>query len=161
MIRKPYLAMAPVILLAACGTGTDPEDTLETVRLTEKAQLDAIAADDADGVMRHYEDDTELVLPGASPAKGPDAIRPAIEALLADPGLTMELEPGAGWAASSGDMAVTNSTIRYTTGAGQGGGQTTIPVANQKVWRRASGATWKIVADHNTVLPGTEVALAE
>jgi len=161
MTYKRYLlAAAPAVLLAGCGTGADPEDTLETVRLTEKAQQDAIAADDADGVMRHYEGDTELVLPGAAPVRGPDAIRPAIEALLADSGLKLDVTPGAGWAASSGDLAITSSNIQYTT-ADASGAEVTVPVVNQKVWRRASGATWKIVADHNTVVPQNSVVSAE
>lgn len=154
MIFKPCLAAAPLVLLAACGTGADPEDTLRTVRLTEKAELDAIAAHDLDGVMRHYEDDAVLVSPNGAPAQGTAAIRVAFEAMLADPGLSLELSPGPGWAASSGDLAVTTATIRFTTGDGEAGAPTTLSVANQTTWRRASGATWKIVADHNAALPG-------
>src|SRR5689334_11916594 len=99
-----YLALAPLALLAACGTGADPEATLDTVRLTEQAEVEAIAADDLDGVMRNYADDAVLVSPNSAPAKGSAAIRAAFETMLADPSLAFELTPGPGWAAASGDL---------------------------------------------------------
>lgn len=154
MSCKGLWVAAPLALLAACGTDVDPEDTLQTVRLTEKAELDAIAADDLDGVMRNYEDDAVLVSPNSAPAEGAAAIRAAFEAMLADPSLTLEHTPGPGWAAASGDLAVTTATIRFTTSDEETGAPTTLLVANQTTWRRASGATWKIVADYNAALPG-------
>lgn len=161
MTCKRYLAAVPLVLLAACGTNVDPEDTLQTVRLTEKSELDAIAADDLDGVMRKYEDEAVLVSPNGAPAVGAAAIRAAFEAMLADPSLQVELEPGPAWAAASGDLAVTTATIRFTTSDEETGAPTTLSVANQTTWRRASGATWKIVADYNAALPGPPGAAAD
>ena len=41
MKHIPILALAPVALLAACGS-SDPEQVLETVRATEQAQIQAL-----------------------------------------------------------------------------------------------------------------------
>lgn len=148
---KRYLMLMPAALLAACGV--DPNDTLATVRLTEKSEMDAIAADDLDGLMRKYQDDAVLVSPNGASAVGIAAIRAAFAEVLADPGLKMELQPGPAWAAESGDLAVTTATIRFTTSE-EATGAAAMTVANQTTWRRDSGATWKIVANHNTALPG-------
>ena len=43
--RKPFPASAPLmIFLGACGQSADPETVLETVRATERAQMEAIAS---------------------------------------------------------------------------------------------------------------------
>lgn len=154
MAFKRYWVALPLALLAACGTGVDPEDTLQTVRLTEKAEFDAIAADDLDGIMRNYEDDAVLVSPNGAPSEGAAAIRAAFAEMLADPSLKVELTPGPGWAASSGDLAVTTATLRFIRNDEETGAPSTLSVANQTTWRRASGAAWKIVADYNAALPG-------
>ena len=39
-MRAPFLALAPLALLAGCGSA-DPAAVLETVHATEKAQLEA------------------------------------------------------------------------------------------------------------------------
>ena len=148
-----YLMLAPMALLAACGTGGDPEATLDTVRLTEQAEVEAIASDDLDGVMRNYADDAVLVSPNAAPAKGAAAIRAAFEAMLADESLAVELTPGPGWAAASGELAVTTATIRFTSTEEGADAPTTMTVANQTTWRKADGAPWQIVADYNAALP--------
>jgi uncharacterized protein (TIGR02246 family) len=155
-----FLALAPLALLAACGTGADPEATLDTVRLTEQAEVEAIAADDLDGVMRNYADDAVLVSPNSAPAKGSAAIRAAFETMLADPSLAFELTPGPGWAAASGDLAVTTSTIRFTFTEAGADAPTTATVANQTTWRKADGAPWQIVADYNAAVPGPPEAAA-
>ena len=83
-MRIRYLALAPLVLLAACGTSADPEATLDTVRLVEQAEIEAIRSDDLDGVMRNYAEDAVLVSPNAAPAEGAAAIRAAFETMLAD-----------------------------------------------------------------------------
>lgn len=155
-MRSPLLALAPLALLAACGQSADPEATLDTVRATEQAQLEAIAAKDLRGAVRVYEDDAVMVTPGGAPVSGAAAIGTAFEGLLADPNLKLEVTPGPGWAAGSGDLAVTTFTARFTATDPASGQPVTVPVANQTVWRKAEGAPWKIVSDQNVALPAGE-----
>jgi len=148
-----YLTLAPLVLLAACGTSADPGATLDTVRMTEQAEVEAIASDDIDGVMRVYAEDAVLVSPNAAPAKGATAIRAAFTEMLADPSLAVELTPGPGWAATSGDLAVTTATLRFASTPEGADAPTTMTVANTTTWRKANGAPWQIVADYNAAVP--------
>lgn len=152
-MRSPLLALAPLALLCACGQSADPAATLDTVRATERAQLEAIAAKDLRGAVRVYADDAVMVSPGRAPASGAAAIGAAFEGLLADPNLALEIVPGTAWAAGSGDLAVTTFTANFTATDPASGRPVTVPVANQTVWRKAEGAPWKIVSDHNVALP--------
>jgi len=160
MTHGRYLAIAPLVLLGACGTGADPDDVLQTVRLVEQAELDAIAADDVNGVVRNYNENAVLVAPGSAPATGTAAIRSAFEGMLADPNLAVELTPGPGWAATSGDLAVTTATLRMTTTDQASGQKVSQSMSNQTVWQKADGAPWQIVADYNAALPEAAPAAA-
>lgn len=151
MNRALALAPAALLLTAGCGQSVDPEAALDTVRMTEEAYLQAIAADDIDGVMRNYEPTALAFAPGGPPVTGKDAIRAEFSRLLADPNLALELTQGPGWAAESGDLAVTTLTGRYTVSDARGN-PVTVPVAYQTVWRKANGAPWLIAADQGTLL---------
>jgi uncharacterized protein (TIGR02246 family) len=152
-MRIRCLALAPLVLVAACGTSADPAATLDTVRLVEQAEIEAIRSDDLDGVLRNYAEDAVLVSPNSAPAAGAAAIRTAFEQMLADPSLEIELTPGPGWAAASGEMAVTTATMRFTSTEEGADAPTTLTVANQTTWRKADGAPWQIVADYNAAVP--------
>lgn len=153
-MTKPALFLAAVsfFTLSACGTSVDPAEALDAVRLTEKAHHDAIAAKDLDGVKRKYADNATLMLPDTAPASGRDAVGATYEAWFADPNFAIDLTEGPGWAASSGDLAVTTYTAQVTM-TDESGRAVTVPVANQTVWRRADGAPWQIVSDFNAELP--------
>lgn len=148
-----YPALAPLtLLLAACGSSTDPDTTIATVRATEQAQLESIVADDLRGAVRIYADDATRVAPGSDPLSGPDAIGGMFETLLADPNFAIETTPGPAFAATSGELAVTTSTVRITSTDPVSGEAVTVPVANQTVWRKPTGLSWQIVSDYNVAL---------
>lgn len=154
MTHSRYWALAPLVLLGACGTSIDPDTSIEAVRATETASLESIASKDLGGVTRHYDEKAVLVFPNSAPAEGTEAISRAFEAMLADPNLSVKLTPGPAWAASSGDLAVTTATINLTSTQPGAAAPTTVNLANQTTWHRAEGSTWKIVADYNAALPG-------
>ena len=161
MKRVPILAsMSLALLLAACGSA-DAEEVLETVRATEQAQLQAIAAKDLRGAVRNYADGAVLVSPGTAPAQGGEAIAAAFEDLLADPNLKIEITPGPAWASESGDLAVTTATGRYTTTEPGSERPAELTVSNQTVWRRNSGEPWRIVSDYNVALPSEKLEGAD
>lgn len=139
-----YLMIAPLALLAACGS--DPEAVLQTVRMTEQTMLQAVASDDIDGVMRNFEDQAVIAGVGGSAGTGKAAVRRTFKQLLAEPGVTIELTPELAWTAESGELAVTTATMRYTH---QVRGDLHIErMRNQTVWRRDDGVGWKIASFH-------------
>jgi ketosteroid isomerase-like protein len=161
MLHVRYLAAAPLaLLLGACGSSADPDSVIETVRATEQAQLQAIAARDLRGAVRNYEDGAVLVTPGVPPAEGGAAIAAAFEGMLADPNLKIAVTPGPAWVSASGDLAVTTSTARYTTSEPGSERPVELAVGNQTVWRKPTGKPWMIVSDYNVELPEPDAAAA-
>lgn len=154
MTRVPFLALAPLALLAACGSSVDPDAVLETVRATEQAQLQALAAKDLRGAVRNYAEDAIVVTPGRAPAADGEAIAAAFDELLTDPNFKIEVTPGPGWASGSGDLAVTTSTGRITTTDAASGEPVTVAIGNQTVWRKPTSKPWTIVSEYNVALPG-------
>jgi len=154
MNRISCLALAPLLLVAACGPAADGESVTETLRLTEQAQLEAIAAKDVDGVMKLYEEDAVVVVPNTRPVSGATAIRAYFEDMVSDPNLTIRATPGSSWTASAGDLAVTTYSATFTHTDPVSGERRTVPMNNQTVWTKATGSTWKIASDYNVILPG-------
>lgn len=161
MKRLSCLALSPLVLLAACGASADPAEVKETLRLTEKAHLDAIAARDVNGIMKLYEEDAVVVVPATEPVSGSKAIRAYYDGMVADPNLAIQTEPGESWVSAAGDLAVTtyDATFTYTDAAS--GERRTVPMNNKTVWTKATGSTWMIVSDYNVVLPDAGEAAGE
>ena len=151
-VRMTILALAALPLLAACGSA-NPDEVLGTVRDTEQAQMQAVAAKDVRGATRNYDEAAEVLAPGGASVHGVAAIESEYGRLLADPAFGITMKPGTGWAAESGEFAVTTATGTVTTTDAARGKPVTVPIANQTVWRKASGIGWKIVSEHNTALP--------
>ena len=151
-MRARTLALAALPLLAACGSA-DPREVLDTVRATEQSQLQAMAAKDLRGATRNYDSTAVMLTPGGSSVSGTEAIEQQYGALLADPNFAIAMKPGEGWAAESGELATTTATGTVTTTDAASGEPVTRPIVNQTVWRRADGVGWKIVSEHNAVLP--------
>jgi len=147
------LALAPLAFLAACGPSVDADDVSETLRLTEQAHLDAIAAEDVDGIMKLYEEDAVVMVPGEGPVSGTSAIRAYFERMVADPNLTIQTTPGASWTGAAGDLAVTTYTASFTHSDPESGERRTVPMNNQTVWTKDTGSSWKIASDYNLALP--------
>jgi uncharacterized protein (TIGR02246 family) len=141
------------MLVAGCGQSADGEAVTETIRLTEAAHLEAVAAKDVEGVARLYDADAVVVVPESDPIRGQDAIRAYYQTMLADPNVQIEPTAGPSWTASSGDLAVTTYTADFTHTDPATGEKRTVPMNNQTVWYRARGASWTIVSDTNVVLP--------
>ena len=163
IVRARYLALVALPLLVACGSA-NPDEVLGTVRATEQSQLEAVAAKDLRGAIRNYDPDAVLLAPDGAPVTGAAAIEDEYEALLADPNFKITMEPGAGWASASGELAVTTASGTVTLTDAESGAPVTLPIANQTVWRREDGVGWKIVSEHNSALPsasaGAEAAPA-
>ena len=93
-MRASTLTLALLPLLAACGSA-NPDEVIDTVRATEQAQMQAIAADDLRGATRNYETGAEvLVLPNYTD----DSIAQATQAR--ELGLDQPIIGGDGWIVS-------------------------------------------------------------
>lgn len=150
-MRFKLLALVALPFLAACGSA-DTGEVLETVRATEQAQIQAIAAKDLRGATRNYDAAAVVVAPDGVAVSGSAALESEYGKLLADPNFAIAMEPGEGWAAESGELAVTTAKGSVTT-TDASGAPVTVPISNQTVWRRQDGVGWKIVSEHNTALP--------
>jgi ketosteroid isomerase-like protein len=151
-VRMTILALAALPLLAACGAA-NPDEVLGTVRDTEQAQMQAVAAKDLRGATRNYDAEAVVLAPDGASVSGAAAIEAEYGKLLADPAFSIAMKPGTGWAAESGELAVTTATGTMTTTDAASGEPVTAPIANQTVWRKQDGIGWKIVSEHNTALP--------
>lgn len=162
MKKLTFAALAPMLLLAACGGG-DPAESVEAIRHTELGQLDSIASKDIVGIARLYRDDARLVKPDGTVLEGGVAIVEEYGALLEDPNFAITMEPAGGWASSDGELAVVTSNIQFTTTDPATGEAVTLPLDSQTVWHRENGATWKIVSAYNVARSPapTEEAAAE
>ena len=151
-------AVLPLALLAACGGGANPDEVVETVRLTEQAQLQSIESGDVVGIARLYADDAVLVKPDGSVLEGGAAIAEEYGTLLADPYFALTIEPTGGWASAADDMAVLTSRVAFTTSHAETGEPVTTDMNSQTVWTKASGGTWMIRSAYNVAQPVSEVA---
>ncbi len=149
-MKKLHLAaaLAPVLLLAACGGG-DPDEAISAIRHTEQAQLESISSKDLVGIARLYRDDARLVRPDGSVLEGGAAIADAYGDLLEDPNFSIAMEPVSGWASSDGELAVVTSDVAFTTTDPATGEAQTIPLDSQTVWHRETGGTWQIISAYN------------
>jgi uncharacterized protein (TIGR02246 family) len=84
------------------------------IRDIEAAWTKDAAARDADKCAAHYADDAVLMIPGAPPAKGKEALLAAWKGMLADPGLKINFSADRIELSSSGDMATTKGSYTMT-----------------------------------------------
>lgn len=160
MKKLTLAALAPALLLTACGGGGDPEETIAAIRHNETAQLQSIESGDLVGIARLYDDNAVLVRPDGTTLDGGAAIANAYGDLLEDPNFALSSEPVDGWASASDDLAVVTSSVDFTVTDPETGEAVTMPLISQTVWERAPGASWKIVSAYN-VERAVEAAPAE
>lgn len=149
MKKFQLAALAPVLLLAACGGGGNPEESVAAIRHTELSQLQSIQSGDLVGIARLYADDAVLVRPDGTTLTGGAAIADAYGDLLEDPNFALASEPVSGWAAGSDDLAIVTSNVAFTTSDPETGEAMTVPLSSQTVWQRAAGSSWKIISVYN------------
>ena len=148
MKKITLTALAPVLLLTACGGG-DPAESVAAIRQTEISQLQSIESGDLVGIARLYADEAVLVRPDGTVFNGGAAIADAYGDLLEDPNFALTIEPLDGWASSADDLAVVTSNVDFTTTDPETGEAVTTPLISQTVWQRAAGSSWSIISAHN------------
>lgn len=149
MAKRLFAIVATASLLAGCGAGADPESVIETVRMNEQSQLQAIESDEVVGIVRLYADDARLVRPDGSVLEGGTAIGAEYAALIEDPNFALSIEPAGGWASANDDLAVLTSDVEFTTSDSETGAPVTLDMTSQTVWTKAPGANWTIRSTYN------------
>ena len=164
MIRASISLAAFLMLLGSCSgekageteAGShNPSADLGAVRQAEQEQLAAMGAKNVDEAINRYAPDATLVVPGADPLVGRDAIGGAFKAMLNDGAFAYDMTPSQAWISDSGDLAVTTGEFAntYTQANGQ---PATIVGKNQTVWQKVGSADWKIVSDLNIRTGGSD-----
>lgn len=139
---------AIAITLTACNQTPDTHDAdVKAITDTEVQWNQDIAAKDLDKAVSHYTDDGSLIVAGAPPSTGKDAIRAAFKGLLADPALSLQFHSTRVEVAKSGDIGSTQGPYTMTV---------TDPVSKQPihdhgtyvtVFRKQADGSWKAFSD--------------
>jgi ketosteroid isomerase-like protein len=149
MAKRLFATVATAALLAGCSGGANPDEVVETVRLTEQSQLQAIDADEVVGIVRLYADDARLVRPDGTVLQGGAAIGEEYAHLIEDPNFAITIEPTDGWASANDDLAVLTSQVTFTTSDPETGEPVTLPMTSQTVWTKDPGGSWMIRSAYN------------
>jgi uncharacterized protein (TIGR02246 family) len=143
------------LIIAGCSTGTPPAP--DTRAADEKAIRDGevawnadYKAKDADKIVGHYANDATLMVSGEPVAKGTDAIRASVTAMIADKNLdlsfaaaTVEVGKGVDIAYTQGSYALTATNPKTKKPINEKGSYVT-------VYKKQTGGDWKAIEDINT-----------
>jgi uncharacterized protein (TIGR02246 family) len=139
---------AIAITLTACNQAADTHDAdVKAINDTETQWNRDLPTKDLDKLVSYYADDGSLILAGAPPSTGKDAIRAAFKGLLADPAASLQFHATRAEVAKSGDLGFTQGAYTLTV---------TDPVSKQPihdhgtyvtVYRKQADGSWKAVSD--------------
>src|SRR5438093_7499939 len=150
---KSFAALCGAVALALVLMGCNPAAPPDTRDADVKALKDNetqwnqdYVSKDADKLVAHYADDAILMAPGMPASSGKDAIRKALQQMIADPALSLKFQPSKVEVAKSGDVAYTQGSYTLTV---------TDPHSKQVINDHGSYVTtyrkqsdgWKAVAD--------------
>jgi len=101
----------------------------------------------------HYADDGVLILPGAPPIKGKEALLEGWKTMVADPNFKLAFEASRVEVAKSGDMAVTSGSFTLTMTDAKTKQPVTDHGAYVTVYKKQGNGEWKAILDINTPTP--------
>ncbi len=132
------LALAGALALSACAPSTESDEA--TIRATNKAWMEAIAAKDAKAVAAIYAEDGQMLPPNAPKAVGREALEKGWAGLMGMPGMTLTFETEKFVFAKSGDLAVDIGTYRFAAGGQTDTGKSVV------TWTKRDGK-WLVLTD--------------
>ena len=152
MFKITIVPFAGLLLLAGCNAAP-PAPAVDLV--AEQAKIHDLeaawakdaAAKDVEKSVANYADDAVLIMPGAPPFKGRDAIRTAWKGMLDDPNLKINFSADRVEIGASGDLATTKGSYTLTTT----NPKTKKPVEDKgsyvTVYKKQADGGWKAVED--------------
>ena len=152
---RTFAVVLLLITLGACSHSPHltPGNGEQSLRASDEALQNAVAARDLDAIMTFYADDAVL-LPTAEPiVSGRAAIEEEWRHILSIPDFANKSALTKIEIATSGDWAYTMGTY-VATMRGEDGNITTEPGKWVSIWKRQRGGKWKIAVDtYNTDIP--------
>lgn len=156
-MRACEAGIACVSLLAAlggCSSSAVPDlaKAEAEVRAADAQWREAAAAHDLERTVSYWSDDAQLLVPGAPPIVGRDAIRKFVSDAFAAPDFSITWVIDKVTIAKGGDLAYGTGTnqISLTTPDGKHVVEQNKAV---EVWRREADGSWKCVVDVATPAP--------
>jgi uncharacterized protein (TIGR02246 family) len=145
-------------LTTACTNSPAPDTRqadVRAVRDVESAWVKDIGAKDVDKFVAYYADDATLLMPNAPALNGKEAIRAALQPMIADPKFSLTFQDTRAEASRGGDLVYTTGTYTMTSSAPKN--PKSIRTDKGKyltVFRKQPDGSWKAVADMiNSDLP--------
>jgi uncharacterized protein (TIGR02246 family) len=149
---KRFVTLCAAVVIAstitACNQAPDTREAdVAAVQATETQWNQDFGSKDIDKIASHYADDSILIVPGAPPTTGKDAVRAAIKQMVSDPAMALKFHPTKVDVSKSGDLAYTQGSYALTV---------TDPATHQVVndhgsyvttYRKQPDGTWKAVVD--------------
>ncbi len=139
---------AMALTMTACNQTPDTHDAdVKAIQDNETQWNQDFAARDQEKLVAHYTDDGVVMVPGAPPASGKDAIRSSLKGMLADPALSLHFHSTKVDIAKSGDLAYVLGVYTF---------DFTDPQTSQVIhdhgnyvttYRKQTDGSWKAVAD--------------
>jgi len=151
-MKSPWCLCGTFVLtLLLMGCNQAPPDTrdadVKAIKDNEAQWNQDYVSKDLDKIVGHYADDGVLIVAGMPASSGKEAIRTAMQGMIADPALSLKFQASKVEVAKSGDVAFTQGS--YTLSL-------TDPVSKQVVndhgsyvttYRKLSDGSWKAVVD--------------
>jgi uncharacterized protein (TIGR02246 family) len=146
--RDAVLALVVLVAVAACKTtpAPDPARDEAAIRAADARWLAAAQARDLEGSLSYWSDDAILMVAGAPPMAGKEAIRRYVVGAFAIRDFSISWATDRVWVAKSGDIAYATGTTRISMTTPDGK-----PFAEHDnavtVWRKEPDGSWKCVVD--------------
>ena len=120
------------------------------IRQAEATAQKAWNGKDMEGILAYYADDATLMTPGEPAMKGKDAMRKALQGMLADTNLKLDFSAHRVEVAQSGDVAFSQGTYELTVT----NPKTKKPIIDKgnyvTGYKKQADGNWKAVSDINT-----------
>lgn len=156
MFKLMFVPVTGLLLLAGCNTAPPAAPAVDLaaeqskIRDIEAGWVKEAAAKDLEKSAGHYADDAILMMPGAPPAKGKDAIKAAWKGLLDDPNLKLNFSADRVEMSAGGDLATTRGSYTMTVT----NPKTKKPVDDKgsymTVYKKQADGDWKVIEDITT-----------
>ncbi len=153
MLKLTVVPFASLLLLAGCNTAPPAAPAVDLVaeqskiRDIESSWVKEAAAKDLEKSAGHYTDDAILMMPGAPPAKGKDAIKAAWKGMLDDPNIKLNFSADRVEMSAGGDLATTRGSYTMTVT----NPKTKKPVDDKgsymTVYKKQADGGWKVIED--------------
>jgi ketosteroid isomerase-like protein len=151
-------ALLSLVVLGACGPAGGPKGRVDTAKIVDSIKTDEVhwnadyRSGDASKIVAHYAPHAILMMPGAAPAQGPDAIGAVVGKMMAAPGFALTFASDKVDVADSGDLAVTRGHYKLTTTDAKTGAAADQTGVYVTVYKPGPDGTWKATWD--IIAPG-------